>query len=168
MSFRIQLDVRDDLIEVPRSLDLEPPIAGLLSPHDLVVHVLAAQCRALARSRGVSFRVSGFGDDRWPVDVETDLAVMLEQLPTASSRLLARQPFELNFFEQGIERYLTGTPSDEVVRFECVSMLPHWSPSPPVEVVSLADTERMFCEVRSRYELAVERTCPWLARIAIE
>lgn len=148
-----------------RSPDFEVPRDGLLSAHDELVHVLAAQCRALARTEGVSFEVGGFGQDRWPVDVETDLAVVLEQLPGVFSGLRRRgEPFKLDFYEQGIERFLTCTPTDDRVTFECASAALHWSPGPAVEIVGSAEAERMFRALHTTYATAVERVCPWLAR----
>lgn len=163
MTFRIELIVEGALPACLRSPDVELPRDGTLSAHDELVHVLTAQCRALARTGGVSFVVGGFGQERWPVDVETDLPVALEQLPGVLSALrLRRAPFELNFYEQGVERYLTGTPTDNVVRFECASMALDWSPSPAVEKVDLSEAERMFRALRTSYTTAVERVCPWL------
>ena len=49
------------------------------------------------------FIVSGFGQARWPVDVRTDLCVLLEQLPSALLALASDAPFEIDFYEQGIQ-----------------------------------------------------------------
>jgi hypothetical protein len=61
----------------------------------------------------VSFLVEGFGDDRWPVDVGTDLCVVLEQLPDLWAWLSEdrKECFELDFFEQGMARKLVLVPS---------------------------------------------------------
>lgn len=50
---------------------------------DDVRSILCDVCDALAGSSSADFIVSGFGQERWPVDVRTDLAVFLEQLPNA-------------------------------------------------------------------------------------
>jgi len=139
---------------------------GPLSQHDELVQVLGAQCRALAATGGISFLVGGFGQDRWPVDVETDLAVALEQLPGVLVGLRKEsEPFQLNFYEQGIERYLTGTRHGDAVTFECMSMSLRWTADPSVETVPLAEAETMFHELRERYSAAIERVCPWLAHV---
>jgi len=39
------------------------------------------------------FTVSGFGQAQWPVDVRTDLCVLLEQLPRALLALASDAPF---------------------------------------------------------------------------
>ena len=159
--------MQDELPAVLRTPDMEAHRDGPLSPHDELAYVLGAQCRALAATGGVSFQVEGFGQDRWPVDVETDLAVVLEQLPAVLSGLRKLgEPFQLNFYEQGIERYLTGTRNGDEVRFECMSLSLRWSPNPSIEVVDLVEAERMFHELRRTYVAAVERVCPWLSPFA--
>lgn len=164
MTFRIELLVQNELPVVLRTPELEVHHDGPLSRHDELVHVLGAQCRALAATGGVSFLVGGFGQDRWPVDVETDLAVALEQLPGVLAGLRKEgEPFQLNFYEQGIERYLTGTRQGDEVRFECMSMSLRWTADPSVEIVRLAEAESLFRELRDRYSATVERVCPWLA-----
>ncbi len=47
--------------------------------------------------------IEGFADDPWPVDVETDLAVVLGQLSKALSGLRHNGEVTLESYEQGIE-----------------------------------------------------------------
>lgn len=166
MTLRIEILMQSELPTVLRTPELELHHDEPLSPHDELVHVLGAQCRALARTASVSFHVGGFGQDPWPVDVETDLAVALEQLPGVLDGLRKEgEPFQLNFYEQGIERYLTGMRHGDEVRFECMSMSLRWSADPSVEIVGLAEAEIMFRSLRDRYVVGVERVCPWLAHV---
>lgn len=166
MTFRIELMVQGDLPAVPRTPYLEARHDVPLSPHDELVHVLSAQCRALAATGGVSFLVGGFGQDRWPVDAETDLAVVLEQLPGVLAGLRREgEPFQLNFYEQGIERYLTGTRQGNEVGVVCMSMALRWTADPSVEIVRLSEAEKMFHELRDRYSVTIDRVCPWLAHV---
>jgi hypothetical protein len=135
----------------------------MLSPHDELVHVLGAQCRALALTGQIRFHVEGFGQDPWPVDVETDLAVLLEQLPETVAKLReGAKSFHLNFYEQGIERYLVGTRHGENVTLECTSLSLHWSPEPSFEVLQVVEVQKMLSELRDVYVALVERICPWL------
>ena len=164
MTFRVELELQGDLPRLSYSNELDVQAEPPLSAHDELVHVLSAQCRALSSTGKVRFFVGGFGQERWPVDVETDLAVALEQLPEVLAGLAAQgRSFQLNFYEQGIERYLTGTVRDQTVTFECMSLSLKWTADPSSETLSLEDAKQMFCELRDRYCAAVEQVSPWLA-----
>ena len=165
MTFQIALHIQGDLPAVLRTCDMEVPKGDEQSPHDKLVHVLSAQCRALAATGRASFLVGGFGQDPWPVDVQTDLAVVLEQLPDVLSSLRGgEETFCLNFYEQGIERYLTGTKHGEDVTLECMSLSLRWSPDPSVEVLGIVEVERMLRKLRDVYTATVETICPWLTQ----
>lgn len=58
-------------------------------------------CVAFGDTGAFDLRVSGFGGERWPVDVATDLATILVQLPEALAASSHGQALSLNFFEQG-------------------------------------------------------------------
>lgn len=97
--------------------------------------IIMDMCISLGDTGGFDFRVSGFGDDRWPVDVATDLATVLEQLPVALDACAAGEPFTLDFLEQGVERRLEfaliGESSYEVT---CIGN-PTWNPERLTEEV---------------------------------
>lgn len=97
-------------------------------------------------------------------DVRTDLAVVMEQLPGVLVGLRQERAFfGLDFYEQGIERYITGTREGGIVRLECASMSLRWSWIPAVEVVPADQASAMFRELRDRYVTSVQRACPRLA-----
>jgi hypothetical protein len=161
MTFSIHLELTGELREISRTGDDFADLRAL-SQYDQLVHTLAAQCAALSDSGAVRFSVSGFGDEHWPVDVRTDLAVILEQLPEVSAGLREDgKVFQLNFFEQGIERYLTGKREGTNVTFECTTMNRRWRPEPTVETMPLADARTMFQSLVDNYCRAVTRVCPW-------
>lgn len=54
--------------------------------------------------------ISGCGQERWPVDVRTHLAVLLEQLPDVLKAIAARESAEIYLYEQGVDRLLTLGP----------------------------------------------------------
>jgi hypothetical protein len=81
--------------------------------------ILSDVCRALdARSE---FLLSGFGEQRWPVDVGTDLVVFLEQLPHALHLLKAGQTAQIDFYEQGIQRIVEWVPTGTACVATCRS-----------------------------------------------
>jgi hypothetical protein len=108
----------------------------------------------------VRLHIGGFGQDPWPVDVATDLAVAIEQVPRALSALRSAAPFQLNFFEQGIERYIAGTVHDDRIALECTSMSLGWSPVPPVEVLRPADAEKMLSDLHATFLASARQVCP--------
>jgi hypothetical protein len=164
MTFQIDLSVPDTLVGGQRCSEIEVRLDGL-SAHDEWVHVLGAQCRVLAGHSGVAFHVAGFGQERWPVDVETDLAVALEQLPEFLSRLHKRaDPLQLNFYEQGLERYVRCVHERDTLRLECVSMSA-WQPSPAVEVLGVTEAKRIFRTLHETYTSTVAAVCPWLSEL---
>ena len=66
--------------------------------------VIANVCQVIADLECGRFAVGGFGDDDWPVDERTDLAVLLEQLPEAINSVQGNitNSFVVDFFEQGV------------------------------------------------------------------
>ncbi len=88
--------------------------------------VISDCCEVLSASSGLSFLVIAFGEERWPVDMETDLAVILEQLPRVLCALRERRTTPLDFYEQGIERELVFTGDGDIVKIECNSHHPTW------------------------------------------
>lgn len=80
--------------------DLSPPSAE--TPEDLV-SVLVEICSRL-QELGYEFNVQICSVREWPVDVRTDLAVIVEQLPDALDALADGREDRLEFYEQGVER----------------------------------------------------------------
>jgi hypothetical protein len=120
--------------------------------HD-VNAIIMDLCIALGETHAFEFRVSGFGDERWPLDIATDLATVLGQLPGALSACAAGAPFELNLFEQGVERRLEFEPKDTCYEVRCLS-LTDWQPKPQIEQIDTALVRSMlqrlkdtFCEI---------------------
>jgi hypothetical protein len=93
---------------------------------------LHAICRALAGSTAVTFFVSGFGDEPWPVSVDRDLEPVLIQLPDVLDALRRQAVHvELDFPGEGIERLLTieaGKPAQ--VEIMCIASDAAWEPRP--------------------------------------
>lgn len=49
---------------------------------DDVVAILIRICEVFESSGVITFFVSGFGQEKWPVDCRTDLATIIEQVPS--------------------------------------------------------------------------------------
>jgi len=121
--FRITL--RSNLTETSMPGRSESHFGGMA---ELVSHV----CKAFADCQAVVFEVQGFGQEKWPVDVATDLSVVVEQLPSVLARLRRGDPaVELDFYEQGVERVVCfESRADDGLTVSCLSSSAHWQPNP--------------------------------------
>ena len=108
------------------------------------------------------FLIAGFGQARWPVDVRTDLAVFLEQLPDAVQALRARERAVIDLYEQGIERTLEFVPQGDRCAVRCVSRT-DWAPDPAVEEMEIKALEDMLLAVRTEFLNALGQLAPSLA-----
>src|SRR5512138_2113068 len=70
---------------------------------DDVRSLLHDLCSALEEQGSIRFVVE-FAGERWPTDVRTDLTTVLEQMPDVARGI--SEAFEIDFFEQGLERTL--------------------------------------------------------------
>lgn len=114
-------------------------------------------------SRDGSFVVSGFGQDRWPVDVRTDLAVLLEQLPEVLLAIESGAPFAIDFYEQGVRRRISFSPADDGYVAECMSF-GKWQPNPVVEQIDRAALLRNLTAVLDEFMRFMRGSFPDLTR----
>jgi hypothetical protein len=98
-------------------------------------------CEALADTNAFDFTVSGFGQSRWPVDVRTDLATVIEQ---------------------GVERSLEFVPSGLSYDVHCRSRT-SWQPHPDVERIDAAVVLAMLVKLQRTFAAIVERLLPKIA-----
>jgi hypothetical protein len=150
---------------IPAALDGPPDCCD--PELDDIQSILVEICRALAETESIEFVISGFGRPRWPVDVRTDLPVVLEQLPgmLAFLRLPTNNSFYLDLYEQGIEARLTFTRSDGLVAIDCTSRT-KWTPNPNREVSSISELNLMFVEVAQAFIVKAKQVHPALTQHA--
>lgn len=91
------------VLDLDRISDCDPELDGIIT-------LLSMVCSQLEESGKATFIVSGFGENNWPVDISTDLAVFLEQLPQSILSFDKNVSFEIDFYEQGVERTLLFCP----------------------------------------------------------
>ncbi len=126
---------------------------------DDVRSILMDACDAL--DGWADLLISGFGQERWPVGVRIDLAVLLEQLPDALKAIAARESAEIHLYEQGVDRLLTLEPKGAGYSVHCRSGT-GWRPLPAVEEVDGLQLEGMLLAVRDEFLKALERMAPEL------
>lgn len=110
--------------------------------------IISDICDALADSSSAEFVISGFGQDRWPVDARTDLATLLEQLPSAIASIQSGVSFSLDFYEQGVERTIHFERTGDNYSAHCESRS-NWQPSPTIETISRVELQGMLVAVRT-------------------
>lgn len=143
--FEIYLNVYGELREFAYQ-DHEP---NYDEQSDDVNSILNDICEVMSETNLVIFVVNGFGQRGWPVDVSTDLATILEQVPFALNSIINENYiFELDFYEQGIQRRLLFSlvETGDVVRVDCISGT-HWTPNP-----SMIFLEKLFVK-KSLFDL---------------
>ena len=128
---------------------------------DNVISILSDVCEFAQSGRGV-FRVGGFGQAQWPVDVRTDLCVVLEQLPEVLRTVRAGKSGVLDFYEQGIQRRLTFAPAGEEYAVTCAAFSRYWEPSPATERIGRVALERMLADVLNEFMGFLRRVAPEL------
>ncbi len=163
MAFHFRLEVSGELQVAARAPARERRGPPALSSYDELVVVLGGQCEALEATGAVRFHAGGFGQSTWPVDVRTDLAVVLEQLPEVMHGLRREGEFQLDFFEQGIETYLRCVRTGSLVAIECSTFKMDWTPEPSVESLLAIELDEMCRTLRATFSSAVERVCPWFS-----
>ena len=109
-----------------------------------------------------TFSVSACGETSWPVSVRTDLCVLLEQLPEALGAARRGKDFDIDFYEQGIERMLEVRADGAGYRVRYSSM------SRPVdhleeETVSADAVAQMLADVLDRFVSACRTAAPHIA-----
>lgn len=144
---------------------------------DNYVSLVDRVCEVLEEDGGVAFHVSGFGEDRWSVDVATDLATILVQVPEAFewvSDAHAASVFHLDFYEQGVERRLSLARDGEQVLIEGSALVPGsgeaWKPTVAVEAVAAETLQTQLRELVAGFLALGAMVCPeaashnWIAR----
>ncbi|MEM9966045.1 MAG: hypothetical protein AAGC58_11935 [Asticcacaulis sp.] len=120
IDLRFEICARGDILPKLQGIACDPALDDYRS---LLVYI----CDAL--DGHIEFRVSGFGEADWPVTVSTDLPVFLEEVPNALMRAKRGDSFEIDFYEQGIQRKLTFQPQGSMFLIACYSGT-EWVPCP--------------------------------------
>lgn len=156
------------IVSLPKIGPIAPANEGRRYDQDLdnVTSLLIDICDALAEEASVRFVVSGFGQDPWPVDVRTDLPVVIEQVPAALAAIRNGAGASLGFYEQGIQRVLAMDPSgyDEVI-VECQSMT-SWQPQPSTVRMKRQDILDLLGTFLREFVEGARQRCPDLVEHA--
>lgn len=127
------------------------PALEFNAEHDDARTIISSICEELDELGIAIFEVSGFGDAAWPVDVATDLATLIEQLPEALAVLDQREgEFRIDFYEQGVERLVFCKCSGDFTELRCQSRT-DWEPNPSQVVMRSSDLAAMLSTVHRQF-----------------
>lgn len=90
-----------------------------------------------------------------------DLAVFVEQLPTGVHAAADGEESSIDFYEQGVERFLTFRPSGAAYSVTCESRT-DWAPEPNVETIAQPDLIPMLAETLTSFLDCLESSAPQL------
>ncbi len=122
---------------------------------DSVISMVITLCDVLGDADNCIFSVQGFGDEKWPVDVSFDLSCVLQQINPILSAVNDGLNFDLDFYEQGIERRLNFFKEGGFYDISCISAT-DWLPANG-ERISIEELRDQFVELKSSFaELAQE------------
>lgn len=114
-----------------------------IEPDD-AIGIFMCICEVFELSKVVTFVVSGFGQNKWPVDCRTDLATIIEQVPEILEKIRNKEyNFQLDFYEQGIERMLVFEENNNLVKVTCISRT-DWTPSPNSIFMEKVEISKIF------------------------
>ncbi|MGX5175285.1 hypothetical protein ACUR5C_14795 [Aliikangiella sp. IMCC44653] len=157
--FNIKFQVRDINSLTPSQYDKEPAYDA---EFDDVNALLSDICELMQVEGKFSFSVSGFGDLRWPVDIGTDFCTFLEQLPEAFDQIDKDSgEFEIDFYEQGLERRLVFSITGQDIVIECLSAT-NWNPSPSRITLGKEQVRTLLSNVYNNFKEFVGTSFPLL------
>lgn len=96
------------------------------------------------KQAGYAFIVHGFGQSPWPVDIDYDGAIVIEQLPALLSGLSAGRDVVIDFPGQGIERKIEVRQADDENCILTCSSITSWQPAPAQEFILKSNLVRML------------------------
>lgn len=121
-------------------------------------------CDVLGEAENGRFTLSGFGRASWPVSVDYDMSVFLEQLPDLLESLGSGGVFPLDMYAQGTEATLEFAPDGDHVTITCSSRTA-WVPDPDTEHVDRGVLLGMLRELAMGFALAARTVDPALAAV---
>lgn len=122
---------------------------------DNVTSLLIDLCDQLASLDVLEFFVSGFGEERWPATVDVDLATILEQMPEVRAALTEKRSFNLDFYEQSLQRFLHFEFSGDNLVVTCNSFT-SWIPTPSTLEIRLDELVNSLQQVRKVFFSSID------------
>lgn len=90
---------------------------------DDVRSILRDVCRIMEDMCCIQFRVMICTSIPWPVTIQTDLCVVMEQLPDVLKAICSHSVAKIEFYEQGIERSVLFIPREDRMLVQCKALV---------------------------------------------
>jgi len=151
----ITLELRDE--ENITSLDWDINLENQDQDYDYDC-ILLDICNMLYEAKQVIFKIEGFGEKWNIVDCKADLPCILEQMDTILEGILKKGDFEIDFYEQGLERLLKFSFKRETVCITCTSYVN----MPPISVIEMEyeSVKHLFWKLYDDFLMCIERLLP--------
>jgi hypothetical protein len=120
-------------------------------------------CEVL-RETDCRFRMGGFGQDDWNLDVGYDMSSVIEQLPEVLSALHSGVDAELDLYTPGVERTIRFIVDGSFINAMCQSQT-SWVPPRPVERLERNEVMAIFEKLAIDFARAVAIAYPDMASI---
>lgn len=157
-------------LEISENLEESPELNRILDDNyqnDDIDTLIQEICNFFEEKDIVNFRLSGFGQDNWPVDVGVDLSSILEQIPEVIHSIDGGYyPFQLDFYEQGIQRRLEFEKDDNFIKITCYSGT-SWIPNPRSVSLTEKDILSQFLKVKQSFVQAAVKIYPQLSESSL-
>jgi hypothetical protein len=111
-------------------------------------------CGLLAEAGAGVFRIGGFGDDEWPVDVAYDMSAFMEQFPPLLDAVREHSEVDVDLYSQGVERTLRFIPDGDSVTIHCLSRT-SWVPNPDRESIAHSELISMLTNLAADFSGAL-------------
>lgn len=155
-NFNIELRTLTNLEEIETVVDYIKTYSDELDDERSVIEDI---CEIFEDTKKIKFFVSGFGDKEWYVECRIDLAVIIEQIPEIISKIRNENySFNLDFYEQGVERKINFIPDKQGVTLECISRS-KWIPKPEKIRMKKEEIANIFEKLFKDFLLYGEALC---------
>ena len=116
-------------------------------------------CDSLSETERVQFKVSGFGDSQWPVDVWLHLSTIVPQIPDVLIALNESKDVALDFYEQGVGRVLHFHCNSHIVEVRCKDLFDKFE-HPTKELINLSELKQMLTDFLQSFIYLATIACP--------
>lgn len=140
------------------------PEAVPAEPSDLDFDSIVMELCTVLASSDCFFRIGGFGQSDWPVDIRYDLSTLIEQLPETLGAVRSRLPATIDLYGQGIERTLRFDFGGNFVNVSCDSRT-RWKPEVNIQGMTYSGLLSMLESVAKEFAESLRLVWPRLATL---